>query len=64
MAVNSWDNGRFWLGINEEKERPPLTHEITAAFGWMNIKEARTGFSLHARAQSTPRCTRQLNESK
>ena len=28
------------------------------------IKEARKGFSLHARAQSTPRCTRQLNESK
>ena len=28
------------------------------------FKEARKGFSLHARAQSTPRCTRQLNESK
>ena len=28
------------------------------------IKEARKGFSLHALAQSTPRCTRQLNESK
>ena len=28
------------------------------------VKEARKSFSLHARAQSTPRCTRQLNESK
>ena len=28
------------------------------------VKEARKGFSLHARAQSSPRCTRQLNESK
>ena len=28
------------------------------------IKEARKGFSLHARAQSTPRGTRKLNESK
>ena len=28
------------------------------------IKEARKVFSLHVRAQSTPRCTRQLNESK
>ena len=29
-----------------------------------SFKEARKGFSLHAHAQSTPRCTRQLNESK
>ena len=28
------------------------------------FKEARKGFSLHARAQSTPRCTRQLNRIK
>ena len=29
-----------------------------------HLKEARKGFSLYARAQSTPRCMRQLNESK
>ena len=28
-----------------------------------HLKEARKGFSLHVRAQSTLRCTRQLNES-
>ena len=28
------------------------------------IKEAQKGFSLHVCAQSTPRCMRQLNESK
>ena len=33
-------------------------------FNFLYIKEARKGFSLHAHAQSTPRCTRQLSESK
>ena len=29
-----------------------------------HLKEAGKGFSLYARVQSTPRCMRQLNESK
>ena len=43
-----------------------LVKNVTVIILWIAIlvKEARKGFSLHARAQSTPRCTRQLNESK
>ena len=37
---------------------------IAEQFQGNYLKEAWKGFSLHAHAQSTPRCTRQLYESK
>ena len=48
----------YWLpgiSIGVSRARQPVD---------ISVKEARKGFSLHARAQSAPRYTRQLNESK
>ena len=55
------------FGVEFERLRHREIFEVSArgqkTIG-SQLKEARKGFSLHARAQSTPRCTRQLNESK
>ena len=60
LETFSWSHRlSSYIVLRTQKKNHCISFVLNVLF-----KEARKGFWLHASKQSTPRCTRQLNESK